>query len=142
MDAGKPLRGARVASQRPSQRPQNLSEPLSPVAPQTCSKIHTQKMSGPKKNHDNHRLDRILRFFSPPRNRAIFSTFWGHLLAKLHSQLGKIHWRKFNQNPVETAPRNCRFLSPVVVERVLKKVPLNNSCDPFSLRKSPLHGPT
>ena len=30
-------------------------------------------------------------------NRAIFSTFWGHVLTKLHSEpgeKGKIHWRK------------------------------------------------
>ena len=30
----------------------------------------------------------------------------------------KIHWRKV-KNPVQTAPRNCRFLSLVEVKRVL-----------------------
>ena len=36
--------------------------------------------------------------FSPPGNRAIFCTFWGHFLTELHSKPGEksknIHWRK------------------------------------------------
>ena len=59
--------------------------------------------------------------FSPPGNRAIFSTFWGDFLAELHIEPGEkgkyplkkiqtIQWRNF---------RNCRFLSLVVIERVL-----------------------
>ena len=38
--------------------------------------------------------------FSPPRNRAICSTFWGGFLTKLHSkpgEKGKVHWRKFKK---------------------------------------------
>ena len=60
--------------------------------------------------------------FSPPGNRAIFSTFWGHFLTKLHSQpgeKGKPPLEKIQKNPVEKAPQNCRFLSLVMVERVL-----------------------
>ena len=59
-------------------------------------------------------------FFSA-RKSAIFSTFWGHFL-KLHSkpgEKGKNPLEKIQRNPVETAPRNCRILSLVVVERVL-----------------------
>ena len=48
-------------------------------------------------------------------NRAIFSTFWGHFLTKLHSkpgEKGKIPLEKIPKNPpMELAPRNCRFLS-------------------------------
>ena len=59
--------------------------------------------------------------FSPLRNRAIFSTF------RAISLLNRTTWRrrdknrleKIQKNPVETAPRNCEFLSLVVVECVL-----------------------
>ena len=64
--------------------------------------------SGPfsrdRKDHDSQRRDRILRF-SPPGNRAIFSTFWGDFLTKSNSTPGekgknplekiqKIQWRR------------------------------------------------
>ena len=60
--------------------------------------------------------------FSPPGNRAIFSTFWLELFTKLHSKLGKKGknpLEKNSKNPVEKIPLNCRFLSLVVVERAL-----------------------
>ena len=62
---------------------------------------------------------------SPPGDRGIFSTFgaiWGDFLTKLHrepGERGKIHWRQFKKNPVETAPRNCSFLYLVAVECAL-----------------------
>ena len=50
---------------------------------------------------------------------ATFSRFSGARLTKLHIR----YWRKSKKSsgepPVETAPRNCRFLSLVVVELVL-----------------------
>ena len=55
----------------------------------------------------------MLRFFSPPGNRAIFSIFWGDFLAKLHSIPGEKGNKSTGENsktPVKTAPRNCRFL--------------------------------
>ena len=64
------------------------SEPLEPVHAQTVTEPH----------------------FSLPRNLAIFSTFWGDFLTQLHRKT----WRERNKNPL---PRNCRFLSLVVVER-------------------------
>ena len=78
-----------------------------------------------RKNHDSQRSDRILCFFAPPGDRAIFSTFCGDFLTKLHRELGEngennIPLEKIQKNPVETAPQNCSFLSLVVVERVLK----------------------
>ena len=51
--------------------------------------------------------------FCPPGNRAIFSAFWGDFL-NLHSKPGEKE-----KKSLETAPRNCRFLSLVVVVRVL-----------------------
>ena len=39
--------------------------------------------------------------FSPPRDRAIFSTFWGDFLTKLYIETGereRIHWRKFEKS--------------------------------------------
>ena len=45
----------------------------------------------------------------------------GHFLTKLHrkpGEKGKKPLEKIQKNPEETAPRNCRFLSLVVVERV------------------------
>ena len=61
--------------------------------------------------------------FSPPGNGVLFSTICGDSLTKLHRKPGEkgqiSDWRKFKKNPVEMAPCNCRFLSLVVVERVL-----------------------
>ena len=49
---------------------------------------------------------------------ATFSRFYGARLAKLHI-LEKKQKKSSGEPPVETAPRNCRFLSLVVVERAL-----------------------
>ena len=92
-------------------------------------RVHSQgfsrRVSGPKINHDSHRRDRILRFFSPPGNRAIFSTFWGHFLTKSHikpGEKGKDPMEKIQKKiRRRRVPRNCRFLSLVVAERVLRK---------------------
>ena len=58
--------------------------------------IDRQAENRDRKKHDSQRDDRILHF-SPPGNRAIFSTFWGNSLTELHRRpgdSGKIHWRK------------------------------------------------
>ena len=73
--------------------------------------------SGPK-NRGSHRRDRIWRDFL----HWIFRYFlW--ILGGLSYQIAHKYWRKSKKSsgepPVETAPRNCRFLSLVVVERVL-----------------------
>ena len=60
--------------------------------------------------------------FSLPGNRAIFSTFWGDFLTNLRRQPGdkkKKTLEKIQKDPAETVLRNCRFLSLVIVERVL-----------------------
>ena len=49
-----------------------------------------------KKNHDSHRRDRILRFFSPPGNRAIFSTFGAASLPNC-----TVNLEKSERNPLE-----------------------------------------
>ena len=64
------------------------------------------------------------RAFSPARKSGKFLHILGGFLAKLHRRPGekgkkKTTGEKNLRNPVETAPRNCRFLSLVVVERVL-----------------------
>ena len=59
-------------------------------------------LSGPKRTRQQDSTR-----FSPPNNRAIFSK-------KVENPLDK-----FQSIPVETAPRNCRFLSLVVVGCVL-----------------------
>ena len=62
--------------------------------------------------------------FCGPGNRAIFSTFWDDFLTKLRRKPGEKRKNPLekitNKYPMETAPWNCRFLSLVVVERVLK----------------------
>ena len=75
-----------------------------------------------RKNHDGQRRDRTLRLFF--LRWAIFSTIRGDFLTKIAQKT----WRNLekstgenSRSPVETAPQNCRFLSLVVVERVLKK---------------------
>ena len=50
---------------------------------------------------------------------ATFSRFWGARLTKLHINTGEKAKKSSGELPVETAPRNCRFLSLVVVEHVL-----------------------
>ena len=73
------------------------------------------------KNHDSHRRDRILRFFLRPKIGR-FSPYFGVISSLNYTEhlekREKIRWRKF-KNLVETAPRDCRFLSFVVVERAL-----------------------
>ena len=62
--------------------------------------------SGPKETMTARR-DKIA-LFSPPGNRAIFSTFWGHFLTKLHRKPGekeKIHWRKSTKSSGEASPK-------------------------------------
>ena len=62
--------------------------------------------------------------FPRDRKKTIFSTFWGEFLTNYI--ITQKTWRKRenstgenSKNPVETAPRNCIFLSLVVVERIL-----------------------
>ena len=68
-----------------------------------------------RKNHDSHRRDRIWRDFL----HWIFHYFLQILGGSSYSNAHKC-WRKSKKSsgepPVETAPRNCRFLSLVVVE--------------------------
>ena len=61
---------------------------------------------------------RILRFFLRLELGQIFSTL-GRFLTKLHSQPGEKGHKSTGENPVEMAPRNCRFLSLVAVNPVL-----------------------
>ena len=88
---------------------------------QSCLKT---SISRDRKNHDRQRRDRILLFFLRPGHEAMLSTFWGHFLTKLHSKPGEKGKKKTStgensQKSVKKLPRNCRFLSLVVVERVL-----------------------
>ena len=57
------------------------------------------------------------KLFSLPGNRAIFSTFWGDFLTKLHSKPGEkgkdSTGENSTKNPVETAPRSCRWICPL-----------------------------
>ena len=82
----------------------------------SCGEIRDQK-----KNHDSQRRDRILRFFLRPEIGQ-YSPYFGAISLRNYTvnpeKKGKIHWRN-SKKSVETAPRNCRFLSLVVVERVL-----------------------
>ena len=75
-----------------------------PDSSSVLDKFQSATHSGPK-NHDSQRRDRILRPFSPPGNRAIFSTFGGDFLLsytenlekKLKNpleKLQKIQWRR------------------------------------------------
>ena len=50
---------------------------------------------------------------------ATFSRFSGALLTKLQIKPGERAKKSSGEPPVETAPRDCRFLSLVVVELVL-----------------------
>ena len=72
-----------------------------------------------RKNHDSHRRDRIRRDFLHWIVR-----YFLQILGGSSYQITQRTWRKSKKSsgepPVETAPRNCRFLSLVLVERVLK----------------------
>ena len=75
-----------------------------------------------RKKNKSQRRDRILHKFVPPSNRAIFSTFGVICLLNYTVNLEKrerTSTGENSRNPVETARRNCRFLSCVVVEHVL-----------------------
>ena len=73
---------------------------------------------GAEKNHDSHRRDRIWRDFLHWIFRYFLQILGGSSYQNAHK-----YWRKRQKSsgkpPVETAPRNCRFLSLVVVELVL-----------------------
>ena len=79
---------------------------------------------GPEKNRDSQRRDRILRLFLCPDITQISPHFWAISLPKCTANLEKKVKKSTGENsknPVEKIPRNCRFLSLVVVERVLKR---------------------
>ena len=61
--------------------------------------------------------------FVSSQNRAIFSTFWGHFLTKLHSQPGEKGKDPLERVPKKSsgdgAPKLQRNLSLVVAERGL-----------------------
>ena len=71
-----------------------------------------------RKNHDSHRRDRIWRDLL----HWIFRYFL-QILGGSSYQIAHKYWRKNKKSsgepPVGMAPRNCRFLSLVVVERAL-----------------------
>ena len=74
--------------------------------------------------HDSQRHDIVL-VFSPHGNRATFSTLWSYFLTKFHREArekGKDPLEKTQQNLVEKLPRNCRFLSLVVVKRSMNYI--------------------
>ena len=67
------------------------------------------------KNHDGQRRDRILRFFPRPEiRRSPYTENTENLETK-----ERIPWRKVKKIQWRRRPQNCRFLSLVVVERVL-----------------------
>ena len=75
-------------------------------------------------------------FFSTCKFVQIFSTFCGDFLTKLHrkpGERGNNPLEKNEKNPVETAPRNCRILSLVVVERVLNTIPARDVAKTFGV---------
>ena len=98
------------------------------VVMRTFKTLQTGKKSNGK-NRDRETMTArdVTEFYgsSSPGNRAIFSTVWGDFLTKLHrnhwrrsknfhwrkiyKKKEKMNWRKFKNNPMETAPRNCRF---------------------------------
>ena len=72
--------------------------------------------SGPKKTMAATDVTGFSAFLRPETGNFL------HFLTKLHSkpgEKGKSPLEKIQKNLVEIAPRNCRFLSLVVVERVL-----------------------
>ena len=77
-------------------------------------------------NRENQTARDVTGFcaFSPPGNQAIFSIFWGDSLETLRKRNETNPLEKNIKNPMETAARNCRFLSLVVVKCVLIMYPL------------------
>ena len=72
-----------------------------------------------KKSHHSHRRDRILRFFLRTEIGQIYPHLGSISLRNLHSKPGERGKKSTGENskhPVETGPRNCRFLSLVLVE--------------------------
>ena len=92
--------------------------------------------SGPKKSWQPETWQDFTHF-SPPWNQAIFSTFWGAFLLDYTETLERREKnpleRENSKSPVETAPRNCRFLSLVMVERVLS---CNALCWAWEMKKN------
>ena len=79
-----------------------------------------------QKKHDSQRRDRILRFFLRPEIGQFCPHFGAISWLKLHRKPGQT-WikstRENSKNPVDQiAPRYCRFLSLVVVERAVTKI--------------------
>ena len=71
--------------------------------------------------HDSQRRDKILLSL-PHRNWAIFTPFWVDFPTELRSEpgeKGRNPLEKIQNNRVELAHRNCRFLSLVMAEGVL-----------------------
>ena len=90
--------------------------------------------SGPKKTMTATDVTGFYALFSA-RKSGNFLYILG-LFLKLHSkprEKGKNPLEKIQKNPVETAPRNCRFLSLVVVERVLINNDVPIPCGPVAL---------
>ena len=87
------------------------------------SMAHSVYLSKPKKQlpgQKHHRRDKIYAFFSA-RQWGNDSTVWGDSPAKLHrkpGEKGNEATGENSKNPVETAPRSCRFPSMVVVKCV------------------------
>ena len=78
-----------------------------------------------RKDHDSHRRDRIWRDCLHRIFRH-FLQILGARLSKLHINTGEKAKKSSGEPPVETAPRNCRFLSLVVVELVRNPLLMNN----------------
>ena len=106
---------------------------LQPPFPAPPAKFQNTRVKNPNIGTEKTMTATDGTLFSPLGNRAIFSTFWGHFLTKLHSEpgeKGKSPLEKIHKNPVETVPQNCRFLSLVVVESVLTLIDFNLMVDP------------
>ena len=76
---GEPGGGNFLWNKRPSSGPENQ---------RTGPPVKISNSLFLRKNHDSQRRDRILRFFSPPGNRATFSIFWGDFRTIYHHRAG------------------------------------------------------
>ena len=76
------------------------------------------------RNHDSHRRDGIWRDFLHWIFRYFLQIFRGLVLLNYTENLEKSK-KSSGEPPVETAPRNCRFLSLVVVGRALTRLLLD-----------------
>ena len=98
-----------------------LHSPVTPLSQSSSTK--TERCVGTKKKNTTARdVTGFYAYFSPA-NRAIFSTSWGDFLTKWRRKPGEKRKNPVEKtqkkSPVETEPQNYRFLSFVVVERVL-----------------------